>query len=246
MENFKAKSYLKTEKLIESEQKQKEIPHESSIEVEQKYEDFLPQEFQQDPFNYFEKYGKNIKSGEIKYSENGKISEDPTAVKELPLWTDGTGKNLQVIGKKVNTKKGEIAKSDNPFYEYEVLQLLNDLELPAPKPIAKIKNQDRYIFLMEKVSGIGGHEKDILKLKEFGYTDKDIDDLKDQAENQIEILKSRFEEAGIYRKWAIKDMIFDIDINSKAINKITPTDWERTKIDWQRIEEYKSKNKIRN
>jgi SpoVK/Ycf46/Vps4 family AAA+-type ATPase len=92
---------------------------------------------------------------------------------------------------------------------------------------------------MEKVQGIGWYEKDALHLKEKGYTDEDIEALKRQAEEQMLALQARFEEAGIERGWKLKDMIFDIDIESKTIRGITPVDWERTKINKEKLEAYK-------
>jgi chromosome segregation ATPase len=51
-------------------------------------------------------------------------------------------------------------------------------------------------------------------------------------------LEEVFEEYGIKRGWKEQDMVFDIDEQSKEIKKITPTDWERTKID---LEAYNKK-----
>ena len=62
----------------------------------------------------------------------------------------------------------------------------------------------------------------------------------------MEELQSQFEEAGITRGWKLKDMVFDIDVENKRIVGMTPTDWERTKIDKERFEvvyEQKQKHK---
>lgn len=140
------------------------------------------------------------------------MREDPTAVKELPAWTNPNGQELRTIGKKVNIEKNKIRESGDPFYEYKV---------------------------MEKVQGIGWYGKDALGLKEKGYTDEDIGNLKKQAEATMAELQQRFEKAGIVRGWKLKDMVFDIDIKNKQIIGIVPTDWERTKIDTERLEKYK-------
>ena len=44
---------------------------------------------------------------------------------------------------------------------------------------------------------------------------------------------------GIIRKWKLKDMVLDVDFESKKVVGITPTDWERTKINSNKLEEYK-------
>ena len=49
-------------------------------------------------------------------------------------------------------------------------------------------------------------------------------------------LQRRFETIGLIRTWKLKDMIFDVDLVAKTIKSITPTDWERTKIDAEKIE----------
>src|SRR3989338_7830 len=75
------------------------------IEVENGYEYFIPQEFQENPIEYFEREGKNIKTGEIKFDENRRVLEDPTTVKDLPAWRNNNGKELHVVAKRVNTCK---------------------------------------------------------------------------------------------------------------------------------------------
>ena len=64
----------------------------------------------------------------------------------------------------------------------------------------------------------------------MGFSDPEIQDLKKEAEAKMHELAILFSEHGIERKWKLQDMIFEIDPTSKNISKITPTDWERTKI----------------
>lgn len=219
----------------------KELEPKARIEVESGYNSFVPKEFKQNPIDYFERMGRNIKPGEIKRDESGKVREDPTAVKEFPVWSDTDGNELRTIGKRVNLDKGKVGEFGDPFYEYKIMGTVNSVGLPAPKPVAKVEQKGAHLIIMERVEGAGWYEKDALKLKEGGYNDEDIEDLKQQAEKQMDKLKKRFEEAGIIRSWKLKDMIFDIDIENKKIRNIVPTDWERTKIDQVRLNEYKKK-----
>jgi hypothetical protein len=221
----------------------KELKPKSKVEVEVGYENFVPEEFRQDPLSYFESRGKNIKTGEVKSDETGRVYEDPTAVKELPTWTDVNSVAIQTIGKRVNIKKGKVGESGDPFYEYRVMEIMNNVGLSAPKPVAKVEQAGIHLIIMEKVQGIGWHDKDKLHLKEKGYTDKDMENLKQQAEQQMLQLQVLFEEAGIKRGWKLKDMIFDLDIERKIIKKITPVDWERTKIDQRKLAIYREKLK---
>lgn len=220
-----------------------ESEHQVKIETKSDFESFIPEEFKQDPIKYFEEQGHNIKSGEIKRDETGRIREDPAAVKELPTWTNENQQELKVVGKKVNVEKGKVGESGDPFYEYRIIETVQSLGLPTIKPIAKTEQGDNYLILTEKATGIGWYTKDLVNLQEKGFNVSDIENLKNQAKTMIEELQKQFEEAGITRGWKEKDMIFDIDFENKTIKSITPTDWERTKIDYNKLEEYKNKLK---
>ena len=61
----------------------------------------VPGAFRESPWKYFQEHGLNIKPGDTEYKEDGRISEDPTAVKCLPVWHDEAGNPIQaeVVGK---------------------------------------------------------------------------------------------------------------------------------------------------
>ena len=225
--NFKAELIEQNEQL---EQK-------ARVEIEHGYENFIPQDFKLDPIGYFEKEGKNIKQGEAKFDSLGIIREDPTAVKELPEWADLKGNKLKTIGKRINVEKGSVGESGDPFYEYKIMKMVNDLKFPVAKTIAKVQQGDIYMFVMEKIEGVGWYEKETLDLKKNN-------DLKQKAEEIMSELKKQFDEAGIIRNWKLKDMIFNVDIEKKEIKNIVPTDWERTKIDNKKFNDYKNNTGI--
>lgn len=220
-----------------------EVDPTSKVEVESLYKDSVPKEFLEQPFEYFEAHGKNIRDGEIKIDPDGRVRDDPSAVKEMPTWSTSAGQELHTIGKKVNPEKAEIKKSSDPFYEYHIMEIVHELGLPAPHPILKAEQAGKYLFLVEKIPGISWHQRDTLNLKEKGYSAEDIEQLTKQAEEQIRDLYRRFEEAGIQRDWKLKDMIFDVDVDGKKLRKVTPTDWERTTIDQAKLSEYRAKLK---
>ncbi len=200
------------------------------VEVEPEFVEFAPQEFIDNPLEYFEREGKNVKSGEIKYDEAGIVREDPTAVKDLPTWRNAVGAEIKTVGRRVNTAKGAVGESGDPFHEYKILERLARLGLPAAKPIAKAEQAGMHVIVMERIPGVRWSERDSLRLKESGYSDDDIAALMTEAEHKMSELEARFDEAGVIRGWKLKDMVFEVDVPNKKILSIVPTDWERTKI----------------
>lgn len=194
------------------------------LEIEPGYEDFFPEDFKKDPFDYFDSFGKNIKSGDVKFDDLGEVREDPSAVKSFPEWRSSFGNGIFVVGKRVNMRKGLVRETGNPFYEYDIMKLVNQHGLPVSKPIAKISQGDKFLFLMERIEGMSVYEIKKLRL------DEDVlEKLRDQAEFLMLELKERFDRIGISRSWKLSDMILDID-SEMNIRSIVPTDWERTRI----------------
>ncbi len=206
------------------------------IDIEPGLNDFIPEDFKKDPIKYFEEKGVNIKSGDIKQDESGRVREDPTAVKDLPVWRNQDGLELHTVGKRVNTAKGNVGESGDPFYEYKVMEVIQELGLPCPRPVSKVEQGGNHLIVMERVPGFRWADKDTLNLDQKGYSSDDIKSLYDQAEVMLRDLHSRFEEAGITRGWKLKDMIFNIDIENKKIISIVPVDWERTKLDQDKLD----------
>lgn len=200
------------------------------IQIESEFADFVPTEFLADPLKYFEEKGINIKSGETQYDENGAVREDPDAVKRFPLWENGAGESIEVVAKKINVTKAEIGKSENPFYEYEIIEKVRGRGLPAPEPILKARTGNENLFVVKKAGGINWFEKNSVDWTAKGFSDFDIENLQREAEEKMKELETKFIQAGVIRKWKLKDIVFDIDFENKAIKSITPTDWERTKI----------------
>lgn len=207
-----------------------EKEHNFTIEIKPEFSSFVPKEFADDPIGYFECEGVNIKKGEKKIDENGVLREDPTAVKDLPVWRNNKGEEIYTVGRRVNTLKGDVGESGDPFYEYEILEKLSQMGLPAAKPMGKIEQDGTHLIVMERIPGIRWSERDSLNLKDKGYSDEDISTLMNDAETKMNEMKNQFEQAGVVRGWKLKDMVFQIDIENKKVISIVPTDWERTKI----------------
>jgi hypothetical protein len=195
------------------------------IEIAPKYQEFIPDEFTNDPLGYFESEGKNIKTGERKIDEGGVVREDPTAVKDLPGWKNNQGEEIHTVGRRVNISKGNVGESGDPFYEYKILERLQEMGLPAAKPVAKAEQGENHLIVMERIPGTRWSERDTLKLKENGYSA-----LLREAENKMNELQDIFTKKGVIRGWKLKDMVFQIDVENRKMLSITPTDWERTKI----------------
>jgi hypothetical protein len=208
-------------------QEQTPVP---KVFVETKYIDYVPQDFLNNPVGYFEHEGKNVKDGEKKVDEDGSVRDDPTAVKDLPVWKNHQGQEVLTVAKRVDTTKGKVGKSGDPFYEYKIMQKVTEIGLPAAKTIAIAEQAGIHLIVMERIPGTRWSELKDLHLLEQGYSSEDIDSLAAQAEEKMELLKVQFEQAGIIRKWKLKDMVLQIDIENKKITAVVPTDWERTKI----------------
>jgi len=206
-----------------------ESPKLERFDIEDEFAEYIPREFIDDPLGYFEERGANIKSGELKVDEEGRVREDPTATKDLPVWENDEGEEIKTVAKRVNVIKSEVGKSGDPFYEYDVMRRVLEMGLPAARPIARVEQGGTHLIVMERVSGFRWDSESENYLRREGYTDEDIENIKRQVEERMLELKSKFEEAGVERKWKVADMIFDIDIPNKKIIKITPVDWERTK-----------------
>ncbi len=231
-----------TQNILESSSKSKQKLSKKQggkVKVESKpeIEDFVPEEFKNEPIKYFEEKGKNVKSGEIKHHEDGTVREDPTAVKDFPEWKNPSGEKIKVVGKRVNAEKAQVGQTGDLFHEYKVMELVTDVGLPAPRLIAKAEQNNQYLFVMERATGIRWNERTQI-LRESGMSEADIENWQQKARDKMQALGDVFEEYGILRGWKEQDMVFDIDEQTKEIKKITPTDWERTKIN---LETYNKK-----
>ena len=214
----------------------------SEIKVEHDFEAFVPTAFRADPFGYFEKEGRNIKSGEIKYDEQGTVKEDPTATKDLPVWQNESGEELHTVGKKVNTTKSQVGKSGDPFYEYSIMEIAREFDLPAPVPVAKVKRDNEHLIVMQKIEGLRWTNEGMKPLHESDLTDADKKDLLSQAQEMMGELQRRYEQIGLHRNWKLKDMIFNLDIPNRKVTSVIPTDWERTKIDTDLLNKARARN----
>lgn len=198
---------LTNDKKLGANSTQENIPR-PKVEVESGFTDFIPQKFINDPAGYFEREGKNIKTGEIKYDETGRVREDPTTMKDFPVWKNKEGEEIQTVGRRVNTTKGAVGESGDSFYEYKILEQLNKMGLPAAKPVAKAEQEGTHIIVMERIPGLRWSERDSLNLKDKGYSDEDIATLIRKAEEKMNELKDQFNKAGVIRGWKLKDMVF--------------------------------------
>lgn len=211
------------------------------LRIESQYDDFLLEEFKNNPKKYIEEYGENIKSGVIKYHEDGSVREDPTASKFLPEWQNSQGEIIQLVSKKVNLEKvrtrteNEGEKFEDPLLEYKMMSLCQALDLPSAKPIGFVEQGDDLYTLMERVKGYTWTKRDKEALGKLGLTAEDQEPIQRQIEEQMSVLKEKLEEFGIYRKWKHKDMVFDLDIESKTVTGIIPVDWEGSHLDKEKL-----------
>jgi len=211
------------------------------LHVESQYEDFLPEDFRDNPHKYIEEHGENIKSGEIKYHEDGRVREDPTASKFLPEWQNNQGEVIQPVSKKMNLEKvrtrteAEGEKFEDPLLEYKMMSLCQALDLPSAEPMGFVKQGDELYTLMERVRGYTWTRRDKEALGKLGLTTEDQEPIQRQIEEHMSALKEKLEVFGIHRKWKHKDMVFDLDIESKTVTGIVPVDWEGSHLDREKL-----------
>lgn len=199
------------------------------IQIEPGFESFFPKEFKRDPFGYFDQMGENIKPGNVRMDASGIIREDPTSVKVFPSWCSQDGREICVVGKRINPEKGKVGISGNPFYECEVLSYVRERGVPTSELIAKIQQEKKYLFLMKRVEGLSWYEA-LPILKERGFSEEEIDSLREEARIQMNQLKEQCKSLGIQRGWKLQDMIFDVDFEGRKLKRLIPVDWERTRM----------------
>lgn len=88
---------------------------------------------------------------------------------------------------------------------------------------------------MERVRGYTWTKRDKEVLGKLGFTTDDQESIQRQIEEQIDELKEKFEEFGIYRKWKYKDMVFNLDVENKIVTNIVPVDWEKSHLDTEKL-----------
>ncbi len=209
--------------------------------IESQYNDFLPEDFRDNPQRYIEERGENIKSGEIKYRANGSVREDPTASKFLPEWRNNQGETIQPVSKKVNLEKvrtrteAGVEKFEDPLLEYKMMSLCQILDLPSAKPIGFVEQGDNSFTLMERVRGYTWTKRDKEVLGKLGLTTEDEGPIQRQIEEHMSAFKEKLEEFGIYRKWKHKDMVFGLDVGLKTVTGIVPVDWEGSHLDKEKL-----------
>lgn len=192
------------------------------IKIEDGYENFVPEEFKADPFSYFTEQGKNL----TPWKENMKVKEF--------IWKDENGNDLHVVAKKVSPEKNP----EDPFYEYTIMETINQMGFSCPKPVARVESNGQFMIITEKISGVSysDFENISIELKSKGYSDEDIKKLNQDAKDEMVKLREKFESAGIHKDfhkdhWKTKDMVFNVDIENHKIITVIPTDFEHTKID---------------
>jgi hypothetical protein len=177
------------------------------------------------------------------YDEQGGIKEDPTATKDLPVWKNEEGEELYTVGKKVNTIKSQVGKSGDPFYEYSIIAIAREFDLPAPIPVAKVKRDNEHLIVMKKIDGIRWTDEGMKIINESDLTEADKQSLLSQAQEMMIGLQQQYEQIGLKRNWKLKDMIFDVDIANRKVLKVIPTDWERTKINMEKLTKAREEKK---
>lgn len=205
-----------------------QIP-DGTLEIEVSLEPFLPPAFVADPMKYFDEQGSDVREGEVKYKK-GRIWDDPTAVRDFPVWRNPRGEELRVVCKRVNRYKSQVRDSGDPFYEYRILQLVRELGFMTARPLARIGQRGDHFIVTEKVEGLRW-----VRRRDAGLDKPACARIRAEAKPIMLRLEAAHADVGISRPWGIKDMILQLDPDTRAVRTVIPVDWERAKLDFDRL-----------
>jgi hypothetical protein len=202
-----------------------------TLELDSSLEPFLPPAFVADPMKYFHEHGSAVQAGDVTYDEAGRITDDPTAVADFPVWRNRRGDEIRVVCKRVNRHKSGVRRSGDPFYEYRVLQLVRELGFVTARPVARFGQGSDYFIVTERVEGLRWVRRWDSGLKRPARAH-----MRAQAEALMLRLAAALADAGVRRPWNIKDMILQLDPDTHAVQAVIPVDWERARLDFDRLQ----------
>jgi hypothetical protein len=206
-----------------------QIP-DGTLEVEECLEPFLPPAFVADPMRYFDEQGVRVREGDVTRDEAGRITDDPTAVRDFPVWSNPRGEAIRVVCKRVNRNKSQVRRTGDPFYEYRILQLVRALGFVTARPVGRIAQAATHFIITERSEGLRWVQRWDAGLKKI-----ERDRIRAEAEVIMARLQAALTDAGIRRPWNIKDMILQLDADTRAVRAVIPVDWEQAKLDFDRL-----------
>lgn len=198
------------------------------LEIETGFENFVPLEFKQDPFGYFERTGKEIRK------------DEKVEVRNMPVWHNEKGEKLKTVAKNIITSSDKKGSAKDSLFEYKIIRLAHSLGLPAPNAVTKAENKDKHLMVVEEPSGFRWKDREEF-FREYNLNDEEVKDIKKQAGEEIKNLREIFKNAGIAKDWKMEDLVFDVDFNNRKINNVTPLNFEKSKINWDRFMSYQIK-----
>ena len=208
-----------------------QIP-DGTLELDDSVEPFLPPAFVADPMQYFHEHGSAIQAGDVTFDEAGRITDDPTAVADFPVWRSRGGEEIRVVCKRVNRDKSGVRRSGDPFYEYRVLQLVRELGFVTARPLARFRQGSDYFIVTEKVEGLRW-----VRRWDSGLKKPARPHMRAEAVALMLRLEAALADAGVRRPWNIKDMILQLDPDTYAVRAVIPVDWERARLDFDRLQD---------
>ncbi len=211
------------------------------IEIEKRYVDFVPDEFKTDPFGYFEIKGVNSSLDGAAKTESDKVTKSPITIKDLPNWSDENHRMLEIVGKCGIVKKEVIGTKNDPFYEYQILEIAAEFVLQSPRPIVKVMTGDKHLIVTEKVQGIVLNEQGMKKLAKIGFSEMDRISLLKRVYKKIKKMKAEFDFIGLHRTWELGDMVCDVNLEKKKLLSLDAINWNNTEIDFKKLEKERAK-----
>lgn len=186
-----------------------------TIRIRQEYAKLLPEEFIEDPKQFFTQHGELLKGskGEGQYPDEEVI---------LFKLSDGT----EIVAKRIELRKAKEARK-----EFSILIFAKKAGLPTAEPVGFLsgkEDQDGSYLLMKKIEGRSGRKFE-KELRESGkYSDDQIKNIMQQvAEKNKEMAELFRTTLKIDKRWRIKDTIIEFNEETGDVGSVVPIDWER-------------------
>jgi hypothetical protein len=196
--------------------------------VAPEYAGFFHREFVADPIGYLQRYGRPKKP--VKLHRTIKVFE-----LDGPIL--GAAQPVTAIAKIVTPEKLVLLdrhhhRVTDPLLELRILLWLQTLGLPGAAPIGHARIGEQVVILYRKLPGLTTKDAEVRRL----FASHGEAAIRRDIDQRLAEIRPAYERAGIHRPhWRGKDSVFTVESSGRVTGAI-PIDWERTRIDWSRLD----------
>jgi len=186
-----------------------------TIRIRQEYAKLLPEEFINNPKEFFSQHGELLKGSK----GEGEYPDEEVVLFRL---SDGT----EIVAKKIELRKAKEARR-----EFSILIAAKKANLPTAEPVGFLSGKeepDGSYLLMKKLEGRSGRKFE-KELKASGkYSDEQIKNIlkqvSDKHKEMVDLFRTTLK---IDKRWRIKDTIIEFNEETGEVESVIPIDWER-------------------